>query len=118
MRLKPSASHWVKKESLLTYKPVNAVFLIGKQVVKISKWIGASPSGKFSSTSLSPSILNEVPWPLTKTRERLRPSPSNRKACAETDALRRNTILLSTRVLAGSRSNVRSTLSIQNAGAV
>ena len=41
-----------------------------------------------------------------------------RNGCAGTSGLRRSIILFSTRVLTGSRSNVRSTVSIQKAGAV
>jgi hypothetical protein len=51
MRRKPSASHWVKNESLLTYRPMSLVFLAGAQVVKISRSKGSWPSGRFSSTS-------------------------------------------------------------------
>ncbi len=36
MRRKPSASHCVKKVSLLTNRPISLVFLTGQQVVKIS----------------------------------------------------------------------------------
>ena len=118
MRLKPSASHWVKKESLLTYKPMSLEFLLGAQVVKISSAIGSGPSGRVSSTNWLPSILNDAPCPLTSTRARLSSSPTKRSGCAATAGLRRRVILLSTRVLAGSRSNARSTVSTQNAGAV
>ena len=118
MRLKPSASHCVKKESLLTYKPINLVFLAGLMVVKISSSKGASLSGKFSSTSSLPSILKEVPAPLTSTRARFSSSPLSLSAWAGTSGLRRRRILLSTRVLAGSRSKHRSTVSIQKAGAL
>ena len=118
MRRKPSASHCVKNESLLTYKPMSLVFFAGLQVVKISRSKASVPSGKFSSTNWLPSILNEVPWPFTNTRARLSSSPSKRRGCAATSGLRRTRIWLSTRVLAGSRSNVRSTVSIQYAGAV
>jgi hypothetical protein len=90
--------------------------LAGAQVVKISSAKGASPSGRFSSTSSSPSILNEVPAPLTSTRARFSSWPSRRRAWGAAALLRRTCILFRTRVLAGSRSNVRSTLSIQNAG--
>ena len=55
--------------------------------------------------------------PLTSTRARFSSLPSRRSGCAGTSGLRRSVIRLSTRVLAGSRSNVRSTVSIQNAGA-
>ena len=48
---------------------------------------------------------------------RLSSSPSKRRACGLTSGLRRTCILLRTRVLMGSRSMVRSTVSIQNAGA-
>ena len=34
MRRKPSASHWLKNESLLTYRPISLVFFTGAQVVK------------------------------------------------------------------------------------
>src|SRR5450830_1205855 len=98
MRRKPSASHWVKNESLLTYRPISLVFLAGLQVVKISRSKASGPSGRFSSTSWLPSILNEVPWPLTSTRARLSSSPSRRRAWAATSVLRRRRILLSTRV--------------------
>ena len=118
IRRNPSASHCVKKESLLTYKPESCVFLEGLQVVKISKSKASLPSGKFSSTSCLPSILKEVPAPLTMTRAKFKSSPSNRSACAATSGLRRMRILFRTRVLVGSKSNVRSTVSIQNAGAV
>ena len=118
MRRKPSASHWVKKESLLTYKPMSLVFFTGTQVVKISSAKGSVPSGRFSSTSWLPSILKLVPWPLTSTRARFSSSPSRRSGWACTSGLRRRVILLSTRVLEGSRSKLRSTVSIQNAGAV
>ncbi len=117
MRLKPSASHWVKKVPWLTYKPISWVFFSGLQVVKISRSKASVPSGRFSNTSWLPSILNEVPPPLTSTRAKLRSSPSRRSACVATSGLRRRRILLSTRVLVGSRSNVRSTVSIQKAGA-
>ena len=82
MRRKPSASHWVKKESLLTYRPISWVFLTGAQVVKISSSKGSAPSGRFSSTSWLPSILNEVPAPLTSTRARFSSSPCRRSGCA------------------------------------
>ena len=117
MRRKPSASHCVKNESLLTYRPISLVFLAGVQVVRISSSNGASPSGRFSSTSWLFSSLNEAPWPFTSTRARSSSSPSSRNACAGTSRLRRSFILFSTRVLAGSRSKHNSTLSIQNAGA-
>ena len=117
MRRKPSASHCVKNESLLTYRPISLVFLAGAQVVKISSSNGSSPSGRFSSTSWLSSSLNEVPWPFTSTRARFSSSPSSRSGCAGTSRLRRSFILLSTRVLAGSRSKHSSTVSIQKAGA-
>ncbi|MOA38396.1 hypothetical protein D3C78_1600780 [compost metagenome] len=117
MRRKPSASHCVKNVPSLTYRPMSLVFFTGAQVVKISSSTGASPSGRFSSTSALPSILNDVPWPLTITRARLSSSPSRRKALAGTSGLRRTRMRLSTRVLAGSRSKVRSTVSIHQAGA-
>jgi hypothetical protein len=113
MRRKPSASHCVKKESLLTYRPINFVFFAGAQVVNISSVKGSGPSGRFSSTSWLPSILKEVPAPLIRTRARFSSSPCRRSGCAATPALRRSVILLSTRVLAGSRSKLSSTVSIQ-----
>jgi hypothetical protein len=116
MRRKPSASHCVKNESLLTYRPISLVFLAGAQVVKISSSKGSLPSGRFSSTSWPSSILNEVPWPLTSTRERFSSSPSRRSACGGTSGLRRTRMRFSTRVLAGSRSKHSSTVSIQYAG--
>ncbi len=113
MRRKPSASHCVKKVPWLTYRPMSCVFFSGTQIVKISRSKGSWPSGRLSSTSWVPSILKEQPAPLTSTRATLRSSPSRRKACAGTSGLRRRRILLSTRVLAGSRSKPRSTVSIQ-----
>ncbi|MNT21217.1 hypothetical protein D3C72_1565490 [compost metagenome] len=113
MRRKPSASHCVKKVPWLTYRPMSCVFLAGQQVVKISSAKGSLPSGKFSSTRRAPSILNEVPWPLTSTRAKFRSSPSSLSGCAATSGLRRSVMRLSTRVLFGSRSKVSSTLSIQ-----
>ena len=80
MRRKPCASHCVKKDAWLTYKPESWVFLLGLQVVKISSVKTSLPSGRFSSTSTSPSILNEVPWPLTSTRDKFNSSPSKRNA--------------------------------------
>ena len=88
-------------------------FLAGLVVVKISSSIGASPWGRFSSTRRLPSILNDVPCPLTNTRARFRSSPSSRRACAGTAGFRRSVILFSTLVLAGSRSNVKSTVSMK-----
>jgi hypothetical protein len=46
MRRKPSASHWVKNESLLTYRPISLVFLAGAQVVKISSSKASVPFGQ------------------------------------------------------------------------
>ena len=46
MRRKPSASHWVKKESLLTYRPISLVFFAGAQVVKISSSNGFRAFGQ------------------------------------------------------------------------
>ena len=116
MRRKPSASHWVKKSPPLMNRPMSLEFFSGLQVVKISRSKGASPSGRFSSTSCSPSMRKLQPWPFSSTRERFSSSPSSLSGCAGTAGLRRSVILFSTRVLAGSRSKVRSTVSIQNAG--
>jgi len=113
MRRKPSASHCVKKVPWLTYRPIRCVFLAGQQVVKISSAKASVPVGRFSSTRREPSILNEVPWPLTSTRARFSSSPSSFRGCSATSGLRRSVMRLSTRVLAGSRSKVSSTLSIQ-----
>ena len=117
MRRKPSASHCVKNESLLTYRPMSLVFLLGAQVVKISSSKGSLPAGRFSSTSWLFSSLNEVPWPATSTRARFSSSPSSRSGCGAASGLRRTRMRLRTRVFAGSRSKVSSTVSIQNAGA-
>jgi hypothetical protein len=117
MRRKPSASHCVKNESLLTYRPISLVFLAGAQVVKISRSKARVAFRQVFQHQLAAVHLELRPWPLTSTRARFSSSPSRRSGWAATSGLRRRRILLSTRVLAGSRSKVRSTVSIQKAGA-
>ena len=108
MRRKPCASHCVKKPPLDVYSPDSSVFFSGATVLRISS-TNESAAGA-SITSCSSSWRNETLWPSTSTRSRFSPSPSSRSGSAGRSALRSIASLLETMVLAGSRSNVRSTV--------
>ena len=73
-------------------------------------------SCRLSITSMPSSCRNDTLSPLACTRSRFSSSPCRRSGWAGTAVLRSICMRLMTRVLAGSRSNVRSTLRIQNAG--
>jgi hypothetical protein len=119
MRRNPSASHCVNKPPFDVYRPDNCVLRSGAQVLRISSMNG--PSGTFcrlSSTSRPSSWRNDTLSPLTSTRSTDRSSPCNLSGCAGTPGLRSSCIRLVTSVRTGSRSKVRSTVLIQNAGAL
>ena len=119
MRRNPSASHCVKKPPPDVYRPDSWVFFSGAQVLRISSMNGpgGTPCSE-SMTSMPSSCLNDTDSPLTSTRVRFSSAPCSFSGCAGTSTLRSSCMRLITSVFAGSRSNVRSTLRIQNAGAV
>jgi len=116
MRRKPCASHCVKKPPPEVYRPDSSVFFSGQTVLRISS-TNASADGA-SMTNWPSSWRNDTLWPSTSTRSRFSPSPSRRNGSAARSGFRSIASLLATMVLAGSRSNVRSTVRTQYAGAV
>ena len=116
MRRKPSASHCVKKPPPEVYRPDSWVFFSGAQVLRISsvKRLGLRQVVDHQHGRLRGGTTRTAP--LTSTRVRFSSSPCRRSGCGGTAALRSSCIRLMTIVLAGSRSKVRSTVRIQNAG--
>ena len=74
MRLKPSASHWVKKPPPLVYSPDSWVFLSGPQVLRISS-VNTGLSGGLSITSRPGSWRNDTLSPSARQRSSTRSSP-------------------------------------------
>ena len=114
----PAKPRRVKKPPFEVYRPVSWVFFSGAQVLRISSVNvpGGTPCSE-SMTSMSSSCRNDTDSPLSSTRVRFSSSPCSFSGWAGTSALRSICMRLMTSVFAGSRSNVRSTRRIQNAGA-
>jgi hypothetical protein len=106
----------VKKPPADVYRPDSSLFFSGAIVLRISSVNASEPAGG-SITSRPSSWRNDTLWPSISTRRRLSSSPCRRSGSRSRLPLRSMRSLEETMVLAGSRSNVRSTVRIHQAGA-
>ncbi|MNT00206.1 hypothetical protein D3C72_1346300 [compost metagenome] len=116
MRRKPSASHWVKKLPLDTYRPDSVVLAAGWQAVTISSLPCAGRPGMVSVPASWVALATGLPSRLTPISSSS--SPHSTSGASGAPAWRAKLSVLVTTVRWGSSSSTSSAWSMANGGGV
>ncbi|MCY1356457.1 hypothetical protein D9M69_429110 [compost metagenome] len=117
MRRKPSASHWVKKLPLDTYRPDSVVLAAGWHAVVISSEPCAGSPGMVSVPASWVALATGFPSRLTPTSSSSSPHSTSGASSAAPGWRAKRSVLVTT-VRWGSRSSTRSAWSMAKGGAV